>query len=52
MMIEKLTKFFLPALNKNEDTVEHTGEINVTVSFLDSYSGATTKNDNEEDFIR
>lgn len=36
MMVEKLTKFFLPQLAKNEDTVEHSGDINITVSYLDN----------------
>ena len=33
MMVEKLTKYFLPALNKNDDTVNHSGEIKIIVEY-------------------
>jgi hypothetical protein len=33
MILEKVAKYFMPALNKNEDTVDHTGEVKITVSF-------------------
>jgi hypothetical protein len=36
MIMEKVMKYFMPVLNKSEDTVELTGEINITVSFKDS----------------
>ncbi|RKR82643.1 hypothetical protein BDD43_2828 [Mucilaginibacter gracilis] len=36
MMVEKLTKFFLPALAKNENDTNVLGEVKVTVSFVDT----------------
>ena|ERR1700712_1149064 len=44
MILEKVAKYFMPALNKNEDTVEHSGVIKVTVSFVD---GAAPTGDND-----
>ena len=52
MILEKVAKYFMPALNKNENAVEHTGEINVTVSFLDSHNEVATNTNNDEDFFR
>lgn len=34
-ILEKVTKYFLPALNKNDDSVEHSGSINIIVSYDD-----------------
>lgn len=33
MMVEKLTKYFLPALNKNDDSINHSGEIKIIVEY-------------------
>ena len=35
-ILNAVAKYVLPALNKNEDTVEHSGAINITVSFADA----------------
>ena len=35
MMVEKLTKFFLPALAKNDNDTNVSGEINLNVIFFD-----------------
>lgn len=32
-ILEKVTKYFLPALNKNDDSIEHSGSINIIVSY-------------------
>lgn len=34
-ILEKVTKYFLPALNKNDDSVEHSGNISINISFDD-----------------
>ena len=41
MILEKVAKYFMPALNKNEDTVEHTGEVKITVCFSNGNTDAT-----------
>lgn len=38
-ILEKVTKYFLPALNKNDDTLTHTGGININVTFEDLTGG-------------
>ncbi|TWR26914.1 hypothetical protein FPZ42_07720 [Mucilaginibacter achroorhodeus] len=34
-ILNAVAKYVLPTLNKNDDTVEHTGEININISFED-----------------
>ncbi|RZJ82578.1 MAG: hypothetical protein EOO47_00070 [Flavobacterium sp.] len=36
MILEKVTKYFLPALNKNDDSVTHSGNISINISFEDN----------------
>ncbi len=38
-ILEKVTKYFLPALNKNDDSITHSGGINIYVSFEDLTGG-------------
>lgn len=38
-ILEKVTKYFLPALNKNDDSVEHSGEIKIIVTYGDDEKG-------------
>jgi len=40
-ILNAVAKYVLPALNKNEDTVEHSGEVKITVSFSDGNTDAT-----------
>ncbi|MDN3551607.1 hypothetical protein [Mucilaginibacter aquaedulcis] len=40
-------KYVLPALNKNDDTVEHSGEVKITVSFQDSDTDPIGDNNTE-----
>ena len=40
-ILNAVAKYVLPTLAKNEDTVEHTGEVKITVSFSDAISDNT-----------
>ncbi|MGY4540060.1 hypothetical protein ACVW0P_004502 [Mucilaginibacter sp. UYNi724] len=46
MIIDKVAKYRIPQLNKNEDTVAHSGEVKVTVTYVDSE--AAPKDDEDE----
>ncbi|GAA4907051.1 hypothetical protein [Mucilaginibacter defluvii] len=35
-ILNAVAKYVMPQLSKSDDTVEHSGEINITVSFTDS----------------
>ena len=47
MMIEKLTKFFLPALQKNDNDTNVSGDINVNINFVDVPGGNDLPEDND-----
>ncbi len=46
-ILNAVAKYVLPTLAKNEDTVEHSGEINITVSFENGTDNALGDNSNE-----
>ncbi len=46
-ILSAVAKYVMPQLAKNDDTVEHSGEINITVSYSDSDMNPT--GDNESD---
>jgi len=35
MILDKVTKYVMPALAKNEDKVEHTGELQINITYSD-----------------
>ncbi|MES2265579.1 MAG: hypothetical protein V4520_02385 [Bacteroidota bacterium] len=39
MILDKVAKYRIPALNKNEDTVAHSGEVKVIVTYEDTPTG-------------
>jgi hypothetical protein len=51
MMVEKLTKFFLPALAKNENDTTLSGEVkyNVNINFVDTDNGSGNDSDPDND---
>ena len=46
-ILNSVAKFVMPQLNKNEDTVEHSGNVNITVSFQDDIIDPVKDNDKE-----
>lgn len=49
-ILNAVAKYVLPALNKNEDTVEHSGQINITVSYSDSDTDALSDKEDEPEY--
>lgn len=45
-ILDKVAKYFMPALSKSDDTLEHSGEIQINVSFTDE---PTSDNPTAED---
>jgi hypothetical protein len=46
-LLNNVTKYVLPALAKNEDSIEHSGGIKITVNYADSEPDAFSDNDEE-----
>ena len=47
-ILNAISKFILPTYNKNEDTVEHSGEIKISISFEDDTNSLPKKDDDED----
>jgi len=43
-ILNAVAKYVLPQLSKSEDTVDHSGEVKITVSFSDSITDAASNN--------
>jgi len=49
MILDKVTKYIMPALAKNDDKVEHSGEISINISYTDDIQPNESDLDPEED---
>jgi len=47
-ILNSVAKFVLPTLNKNDDKVEHSGEININVNFSDDLGISETNSPADE----
>jgi|GEM_PF-3583954 len=47
-ILNSVAKFVLPTLNKNDDKVEHSGEININVNFSDDLGISETNDPADE----
>jgi hypothetical protein len=52
-ILNAVAKYVLPTYNKNEDSVEHSGNINIKVSFEDTETptDSSDKKDDDEDWM-
>jgi hypothetical protein len=48
-ILNAVTKYILPTYNKNEESVEHSGEIKISISFEDDTT--STKNNDNDDWM-
>lgn len=49
-ILQAVAKYVMPTLNKNDDKVEHSGEIKINVNFSDDLGISETKDDTDEPF--
>lgn len=50
-ILNAVAKYVMPQLSKNDDTVEHSGNVNITVSFVHSEINPVKDNTLDDDFI-
>jgi hypothetical protein len=46
-ILNSVAKYVLPTLNKNDDTVEHSGNISINITYEDTDPSIDNKNDDE-----